>query len=212
MNQFDKHLKTVNACQICSSGFSRSPNGKNYRFPPLIGATGHASILFVGINPRISESNKVLHERLLNSEESFRLLARNRLEDGSPYISLKATERHYHSHMLIVEGVFGSGCPFEAKAAVTELFLCASMNAPSLWQTRSVCAERFLKTSISLVEPKVIVAVGATVRKHLKKHFDQMLAIPLVEMEHPRFHFNLTFSERRKRLRSTIDAIKNLAK
>jgi hypothetical protein len=112
MNQFDQHLEAVHACQICPSGFARSPTGKFCRFPPLIGAKGRAKLLFVGINPRISESNRWLHERLLNSVGCFRRLAGNRLEDGEQYISLGAAERHYHSHMLVVHGVFGNECSF----------------------------------------------------------------------------------------------------
>ena len=211
MNQFSQHLKAVNACQICPSGFSRSPSGKYYRFPPLIGATSHAKILFVGINPRISESNQQLHDRLIDSEESFRSLASNRLDDGTPYISLEAAERHYHSHMLIVHGAFGTECAFESAAAVTELFLCASPSSPTL-ETKSICAEKYLQTSINIINPRVIIAVGATVRKHLKRHFGGLLTMPLVEMEHPRFHFDLPLPEKRRRLQPTIDAVKTFVR
>ena len=208
MNLFRQHLEAVNACQICPSGFSRSPSGKFYRFPPLIGATRHAIILFVGINPRISETNRWLHERLINSEESFRNLAGNRLDDGSPYISLNAVERHYHSHMLVVHGVFGSECAFETVAAVTELSLCASTDAPSALQAKSVCAQKHLETSMNIIKPQVVVAVGATVKKHVTGNFGNLLAMPPVEMEHPRFHFNLSLAEKRRRLQPVVDAIK----
>jgi uracil-DNA glycosylase len=215
MTGVQKFLNDVYRCHLCceTSGF-KSPAGQDqryYKFPPLIGANSHAKILFVGINPRISNSNQKLHDRLIESEGSFCRLAQNRLDDGTAYISLNAEEKHYHSHMLIVEGVFDNQCEFEKEAAVTELFLCASESTPTAaLETKSVCAEQHLKTSLNMINPHVIVAVGTTVQKHLRQHFNELISVPLVEMEHPRFHFDLPPAEKRRRLQPTIDAVKEI--
>jgi len=49
-------------CDYTGLPFVRSEFGKFYRFPPIIGAVGQAPLLFVGINPRVSDSNRSLHE------------------------------------------------------------------------------------------------------------------------------------------------------
>lgn len=211
MELFEQFLRNVQTCQTCPSGygFSRSPNGAYYKFPPLIGAACKAKMLFVGINPRLSSSNQQLHDGLIGAEESFHRLARNRLDDGTPLIHPNAKERHYLSHMFVVQGVFGDECEFETVAAVTELFLCASTSAPAL-EEKSICAEKYLHVSLSIVKPQVVIAVGATVRKHLERHFSALLLVPLVEMEHPRFHFDLSQEERRRRLQSTISDVRRI--
>jgi hypothetical protein len=154
-------------------------------------------------------SNHKLHDRLIGAEKSFHRLARNRLDDGTPFIHPNSEERHYLSHMFVVQGVFGYECEFETVAAVTELFLCASTSAPAL-EEKSMCAEKYLHVSMSIVKPQVVIAVGATVRKHLERHFSALLLVPLVEMEHPRFHFGLTQEERRRRLQPTISDVRRI--
>jgi uracil-DNA glycosylase len=217
MAEISKFLNDVYRCHRCPEIFGfRSPAGQNqpyYKFPPLIGAAGHAKILFVGINPRISNTNQKLHDRLIESKESFCRLAQNRLDDGTSYISLNAEEKHYQSHMLIIEGVFGNQCEFEKEAAVTELFLCASKNSPTnALETKSACAVQHLKISLNIINPQVIIAVGAIVRKHLRKHFNELISVPLVEMEHPRFHFDLPLAKKRRHLQPTVDAVKTFVR
>jgi uracil-DNA glycosylase len=216
MAELSKFLNDVYRCHLCPEIFGfRSPAGQNqpyYKFPPLIGASSHAKILFVGINPRVSNTNRKLHDRLIESEESFSKLAQNRLDDGTPYISLNAEEEHYHSHMLIVEGVFGSQCEFEKEAAVTELYLCASESAPrKTLEVKSVCAEQHLKTSLNIINPKVIIAVGTTVRNHLRQHFNELIkSVPVVKMVHPRFLFGLSLAEKKRRLQPTINTARRI--
>src|SRR5438105_4479422 len=41
--------------------------GRAFRFPPTIGAMGTAPLLFVGINPRVSDSNRHLHDTLMHN-------------------------------------------------------------------------------------------------------------------------------------------------
>ncbi len=169
MSEFCQLLRDVYSCAHCPQdyGFCDSPNGSYYKFPPLIGATGHADILFVGINPRRSSSNLVLHEQLMTSKRTFAALASNRIR-GEPYIRASGQERHYHDHLQIIREVYGEAVPFESCAAVTELFLCATETSNSLPSPESPCAERFLPRVLTIVQPKVIVAVGSRVMDYFR--------------------------------------------
>src|SRR5438552_1806554 len=125
-------LDRVFLCTTCPEryGFSRSESGPYFKFPPTIGATGIADLLFVGINPRFS-GNEPLFERLMRHRETFQDLSQNR--DGErAYIAVDGVERHYETHMKILEGVYGKGAKFEEHAVVTELFFCATKEAPPL--------------------------------------------------------------------------------
>lgn len=55
--------------------------GRSFRFAPTIGAVGMAPLLFVGINPRVSDSNRDLHLALMRDISTFRELAGNRFRD-----------------------------------------------------------------------------------------------------------------------------------
>ena len=79
-------LRDVYECDVCPSGwFTKDERtGKNYRFPPTIGTTGKAHVLFVGINPAMrtgdalsARKNRGLHRRSIRSLETFEMLARN---------------------------------------------------------------------------------------------------------------------------------------
>lgn len=121
-------------CERCTNvvEFSRPVNrGPFFKFPPIIGAQGEADLLFIGINPRRSDSNLDLHNWLMESPKAFEQLANNVQKDKRFYIGGYGDEEHYHCHMIVVEGVFGSNTAFDAKAAVTELLLCASLKVPS---------------------------------------------------------------------------------
>ncbi len=169
MTDFRKLLRDVYSCSLCPKayGFCDSPNGSYFKFPPIIGAAGPADILFVGINPRRSSSNRGLHERLMTSKRAFLDLASNRAF-GAPYIDEFCEERHYHDHLQIIRDLYGEASSFESRAAVTELFLCASSTSSSLPCPESPCAERFLPKVLTIVQPKVIVAVGSRVMDYFK--------------------------------------------
>lgn len=55
-------LEEVYVCDRCPTGaygFARPSEGRPYyKFPPTIGARGQATILFLGINPRRSDSTR----------------------------------------------------------------------------------------------------------------------------------------------------------
>jgi hypothetical protein len=146
-------IDDVYGCEVCPRerfGFVLRPNGGGYyTFPPTIGAAGHAPLLFLGINPRRSKTNLVLHKELADYPGSFRVLAANRVpyngKSGGPrYIAPNAKERHYRPHAKVVTAVFGERAAFEDHAAVTELFLCATEDSSALRVDTSPCAERYL--------------------------------------------------------------------
>ena len=170
-------LDDVYACARCDAptfGFELAePGAGYYKFPATIGATAAASILFVGINPRRSESNARLHQDVMRSAAAFRTLAGNRIPDsrGRPirrYIDRHGTERHYDLHVEIVETAFGVSARFEDYAAVTELLLCASASSPPVDLTTSPCAKAFLARTVDQVRPEVIVGVGAAVDEYFR--------------------------------------------
>jgi uracil-DNA glycosylase len=170
-------LDDVYACARCDArtfGFELAePGAGYYKFPATIGATAAAPILFVGINPRRSESNARLHQDVMRSAAAFRTLAGNRVPDarGRPirrYIDRHGIERHYDLHVEIVETAFGVSARFEDYAAVTELLLCASASSPPVDLTTSPCAKAFLARTVDQVRPEVIVGVGAAVDEYFR--------------------------------------------
>ena len=210
----------VFGCEECTDivAFRRPPHGGPfYKFPPILGAQGTAPLLFIGINPRRTDTNRDLHEWLAGSPDNFeRLAAKNRDEKDEAYIARAGPEPHYHCHAIVVEEVFGHGTLFESKAAVTELFLCASKSAPvtydRLKSERSPCADRYLSEVMELVQPEVIVSVGSTVKGHLSRYFTKMINVPVVYMKHPAGLNRMSHSEKVLELQPTINAIKEVCK
>jgi len=188
MPDFRQLLRDTYSCSACpqSFGFAVSPNGSYFKFPPTIGALGQADILFVGINPRRSQSNLGLHDSLMSSKRAFADLSANR-HDGQPYISHPVGEPHYFAHLDLIRQIYGRPRPFESCAVVTELFLCASKTSKGLPYPDSPCATRFLPNVLALVKPKVIVAVGSRVFKYFSTDFGQTIShdIRVVKMPHP---------------------------
>jgi uracil-DNA glycosylase len=169
MSDIRNLLKEAYFCRRCPEkfGFSISPNGGYFKFPPIIGANGPADILFVGINPRRSHSNQVLHDNLMASKRAFANLASNKI-DVRPYIDPNGAERHYRAHLEVICRVFGEARKFDSCAAVTELFLCASVKSDALPPIESSCADKFLPLVLDVVQPKAIVAVGTRVMNYFK--------------------------------------------
>lgn len=192
--------------------FTRSStNARFYKFPPIIGAQREADLLFIGINPRRSKSNLRLHDWILESPEAFTTLANNRLSAGDPYIAIRGEEEHYHCHMIVIEGVFGAGTPFDERAAVTELMYCASTNEPTvLSRVESPCAKLYLSRVMEIVKPKVVIAVGSGVRRHLQQHFTVAIRVPIVRMEHPRQLKGKSLDAKVTKLQETIDEVRRL--
>ena len=163
-------IDEVYSCTHCSSPQFEpfKAAGRPYRFPPVIGATGPAPLLFIGINPRVSDSNRALHNTIMRDPAAFRELAQNSFQN-QPYIGPLCPERHYRVHATIARHVFPDKT-FEAVAAVTELFLCASSSSVGLPFVNSPCAEKYLKRVLAMVQPKVVFAVGQPPAKYLLKH------------------------------------------
>jgi hypothetical protein len=175
-------LDEVYTCARCDArtfGFELAGAGAGYyKFPATIGATAEAPVLFVGINPRRSESNARLHQDVMRSAAAFQTLASNRIPDarGRPtrrYIDRHGPERHYDLHVDIVEAAFGGVARFEDHAAVTELLLCASASSPPVDLTTSPCAKAFLARAVHQVRPEVIVGVGAAVDQYFRSRATQ---------------------------------------
>lgn len=175
-------LKEVFHCRHCES--LRIPfvvcqtAGRAFRFPPTIGAIENAPLLFVGINPRITDSNRYLHEDLMRDDSSsFQELARNRFH-SHPYIGAQGhqqggthKERHYSVHVRITRQLFPSR-PFESVAAVTELFFCSSVSSRGLPIQDSPCAAKYFERVLALIRPRVVFAVGRAVEDYLVKRYN----------------------------------------
>ncbi len=164
--------RTVYSCQCCPEvyGFSRPAAGQPYyKFPPTIGATSQADLLFVGINPRRT-GNHALHTELMADIGAFERLAAN-WDGRQPYIARGGPESHYQCHIGFVERVFGPGAKFEDHAAVTELFFCASANSKGLPIVKSPCADKHFEDVLRLVEPKAVVCVGVRVFRYFRERY-----------------------------------------
>jgi hypothetical protein len=143
--------------------------GRAYRFPPTIGALNSAPLLYVGINSRISDSNRSLHDSLMRDYLTFQNLAANRHETDRPYIGVGG-EPHYTRHRRTAQEIFPQ-YTFEAVAAVTELFFCASSSASGLPITTSQCAKKYLDRVIRWVRPMVIFTVGQKVKEYIDARY-----------------------------------------
>lgn len=165
-------LADAYGCHCCPAAayrFEPAPNGGGYlKFSPTIGSTGFATVLFMGINPYRVERNQWLYEDAMASLESFATLAGNRephsgSADGPRYIrrsgdggpSRYGHEPFYNQYMDIVEGVWGTGTPFEAHAAATELYLCSTPDTRGRpFTSDSECAGNFFAHTFAQVDPE----------------------------------------------------------
>lgn len=162
-------LQKAFECSHCDNArlpFVRDLTGRSYRFPPTIGAVGAAPLLFVGINPRISESNRQLHESISSNSEAFVELSGNRFR-GRRYIAEAGLEGHYRMHVTVAAELF-PGREFEEVAAVTELHLCASETSVGIPRSAMRCLDRFFQSVLDQVQPSVIFAVGQHVLASLR--------------------------------------------
>ncbi len=189
-------ISQVFKCSHCAGSnlpFKRCGSGTFYRFPPIIGAFGKAPILFVGINPRVSDSNADLHDSIVVSRKAFGALARNRVGKGA-YIARDGPEPHYYLHVDVADRLF-PGVPFESIAAVTELHFCASEDSAKLPSDSSRCADRYLGRVLEIVSPTVVFAVGrhveATLQARAKSWTGKLViswatgAAPVLFLPHP---------------------------
>jgi uracil-DNA glycosylase len=110
---------------------------------------------------------------------------------GRPYIGLRGLEKHYALHATVAEPL-GPFEPFESVASVTELHLCASGSSKGLPADSSRCAERFLRSTLEIVSPSVVLAVGKQAERTLKTLFGELGRVcwnsgsaPVVTLPHP---------------------------
>jgi len=177
-------------CDGCGLPFVRSGSGKVYRFPPTIGAVGSVPLLFVGINPRISASNRDFHNQLVDDFDRYKELSENRI-DGGEYIGLDSSERHYALHLFVARALFPHDS-FSSVAAVTELHFCASPSSAGLPPDSSRCIDRYFSSVLEVVSPTIVFALGKHVwrtlcyRRELQVKLDVESSLPLlVELPHP---------------------------
>ena len=162
---------SVFACMYCDGRglpFNRNHSDKFYRFPP-IGAPAAANLLFIGINPRVSHSNRILHNSIVEDVVEFRRLSENRVGNAD-YIGNPGLESHYRLHVSVVKALF-PGSPFASAASLTELHFCATSNSQGLPYATSLCADQFLPDVLEIVSPQVVFAVGAHVERTLRVLF-----------------------------------------
>ncbi len=164
-------------CDGLGLPFVPDPTGKFYRFPPIIGAIGYAPLLFIGINPRVSDRNRVLHDTIVQNHTQFEKLRKNRVETTEEYIGQLGRERHYVLHVDMANALF-PGKPFDRVACVTELHFCASRSSHGLPRSSSECASHYLASVLEIVRPVVVFAVG--------KHVERTLRA-LYHSQHPEF-------------------------
>lgn len=169
-DELDELHQDVLACRACEglASFERPTRTLPFfRFPAVIGARRNVAVLFVGTNPRVSASNRALHERIAGDRSAFDALSRNQV-GNSAYIGLCSEERHYRRHSRLIADVYGQ-ISFERVAAVSELFLCASENSRSLPNDQRICADRFLHRVVAALRPEVVVGVGAPAAAYLAR-------------------------------------------
>ena len=156
-------------CEVCAGsgfGFSRiDADAPLSKFPPTIGSSRAAPLLFIGTNPRISNTNRQLYVEIMRSPESFDLLAQD-VWRGRSYLRFGEPGHHYDLHIAIAHKAF-PGRSFASVAAVTELFLCATLDGGLLPNAGSKCADLYLDEVARQVGPQVVVAVGAKARDYL---------------------------------------------
>jgi hypothetical protein len=137
------------------------------KFPPTIGSSGAAPLLFVGTNPRISNTNRDLYAKIMRNPDLFHQLAQD-VWKGRSYLRFGEPGHHYDLHLAIADQAFPSR-QFSAVAAVTELFLCATINDETLPNTGSVCADLYLDQVARQVRPRAVVTIGAKARDYLTR-------------------------------------------
>jgi hypothetical protein len=195
-------LHDVFECMDCDAlglTFAKRPFDRRFfRFPPVIGAAKDVAVLFIGINPRISSSNEMLHQHVSDDMPAFAAFAANRI-NGVPYIAKEGKERHYRWHARMINDLFPNRL-FEEVAAVTELYFCASIDARGLDRLDNPCAKKFMTRVFVLMRPRAVVAVGRPVERYLRRFMcnsstDQLFVIRIgghtitvVTVPHPNYY------------------------
>ena len=108
------------------------------------------------------------HEPHSGSAARPRYIRRSSDSGPSPY----GHEASYNQYMDIVEGVWGTGAPFEAHAAATELYLCSTPETRGRpFTSHSECADNFFASTFAQVEPKAVITVGRAPREYMRREY-----------------------------------------
>jgi hypothetical protein len=147
-----------------------------------IGATGTATLLFVGVNPYRDDRNRQLYPEAMASCDAFNTLASNhephpgstdtprviRRYDGGKRPRY-GREPYYRWYMDVIEGVWGHGTPFEAHSAATELYLCSTTDTKSgAFTSDSYCADKYFGLTYAQVRPEAVITFGAAPRDYMR--------------------------------------------
>ena len=160
-----------NLCPALSLGLEVHPkSGRIYKFPPAIGCQGEALFAFAGLGPRISDSNRRLHDVIMADRGAYVALGHNRAPDGEQYVRVEGGERHYHTHARIVrEAIRGTeyeNRQFEDVAVCSELFMCATPTRQTaalrstLRDNSAICPGLHFWNVIKRAGPKLVVTLG----------------------------------------------------
>lgn len=203
---------TCKCCDDFDLPFKRCRSGKYYRFPPMIGSIESAPLLFVGINPRISDGNLELHDIIVDDLIKFKELSKNRFGNNA-YIGMPGLERHYVLHVNVAQSLFPK-LTFESVASVTELHFCASTSSVGLPYNYSSCTTLYMKSVLEIVSPFLVFAVGAHVERTLRNFFgtqqEEITArwstgqAPVIILPHPNY-----FGPRAAQTITAVDKARN---
>ena len=164
----------VFCCRLCKTNneafavhFNKSPFGNrlstNFRQP----SARPVKRMFCLLAPTPRRTGNLdIHEFAMTSKSKFRKLSHNINHLQNPYITENSYpddphEPHYDPHLEILKRTFAQ--PVEKVAAVTDICLCATVNADGLDASTSPCAKQYLMRTISQVQPEFIVTFGAKI-------------------------------------------------
>ncbi len=201
-------------CEGTSLPFRRCSTEKFYRFPPVIGASTAAPLLFIGISPRVSKSNQALHDSIVANRRAFGALSKNRDGKGA-YIARMGPEPHYYLHVDVASRLF-PGVPFEFAAACTELYFCASEDSRGFPRDSSRCAEHYLDRVLELASPLVVFAIGRQVERTLQARARSWIGelsvswptgrAPVLTLPHPNAPYPEAWGSKEEAIRLAVEA------
>ena len=107
-----------------NSGIQQAGEGQTVlQISTLIGARGNTDLLFIGINPRVSNTNRNLHNWLMASEIAFNKIAHNQLENGEPYVAVDGGRRTLPLAPLLVKTIFEKIVEINRERSITILLV-----------------------------------------------------------------------------------------
>jgi hypothetical protein len=113
----------VFSCRACVAnaepfGFDFDATGNPKKFPPTIGATGQAKLLFMALCPR--PTNNYVLDWCMSGLEKFAILGANQNQDGDNYLESYDKEDFYRPYVEIAAEAYKDR-PFNDVATVSDL-------------------------------------------------------------------------------------------